>query len=1188
MKLRSLRLHGFKSFADRTQIEFRDGVTAIVGSNGCGKSNTADAVRWVLGEQRASALRGGKMEEVIFQGSIKRRPLNYAEVSLSFSNDDGAIPIPQTEVEIARKVYREGGSEYAMNRVACRLRDIHDLLRDTGLGSNAYSIIEIGMIDSILSERAEERRAMFEEAAGIGKYKDRRKAAQRRLEAAEVDLSRLNDLVTEVESKVRSLARQKRRAQRHAELQARRLDLEVALTRADLDALTASLAQGAARHEALEREERDAHTERTTAEAVLEERRIEAAELTRRRMAASARLDDVRQRLATREREILLADERRSNAELRIQQLVRERGELAERAAALDADAVRLRDERDTALGRLEGVRERLEARVEENDGLRATLNAHRQASEAAAARSREVAREIAAAEGERAASERRRIDAVERLGRLGEQDTQLGTEITVLGEQTELWSGQGMSLRERLDAAADAADGAREEARVLRGREGPLRDQLRGAEDRVQRLASQVAAREAMEQSYEGFSPAVTAIMAERERFPGVLAPLADFVKATTADASTAQAVESFLGTLLQAVVVKDLAAARIVRRWFRQEWSGGGTLLLLPLDAPGVRDAVDGASAHRLGVTGSGAGQAWVETFLQGLVVVPGEDALDGFGAGSRVDALGDTVDSRGVIRLGQPAAGEGILARREMLGRLTNELEDAEVARDRLVLERDSLAEQVAAAEERAREYDDVRRRLEAELRQLDADTAAHGHRRGRLEREREQVVASIASARREAEQAVARMTELDARMAELHALATDAQAAASREGAGLAELDARWEAARDEESELRVASARAEGELREVERALGDAVNGADGARARSARLQAEADELLRSLEGLSGIRERAGEDVETLFAERDAHAAEVANLDTRLGELEVEVNTAEERARVSRRRESEASESRHRIELERTELEGQLLRSRERLEVEWGRPWEVLAEAANAVEEGEAEAWRTELREIGQQVEALGPINMLAVQEHEEEDRRLQFLLEQRDDLTKARDDLAAAIRAINKTAREVFMTTFDTVRQNFHRTFQSLFLGGECDVWLADPDDPLESPIEIHASPRGKKTQRIHLLSGGERTLTALSLLFAIYLVKPSPFCLFDEVDAPLDESNVGRFIQLLNDFKGHTQFIVITHNPRTMEAADWIYGVTMEEPGVSTIVGVELEGTWSYGDPRAAGQSLN
>ncbi|HEV2149142.1 MAG TPA: AAA family ATPase, partial [Longimicrobiaceae bacterium] len=374
-------------------------------------------------------------------------------------------------------------------------------------------------------------------------------------------------------------------------------------------------------------------------------------------------------------------------------------------------------------------------------------------------------------------------------------------------------------------------------------------------------------------------------------------------------------------------------------------------------------------------------------------------------------------------------------------------------------------------------------------------------------------------------------------------------------------------------------LRVAAARGEGDLRETERRLAASVQGREGAERRERTIDAEAAELLRSLEGLSGVRERAGDEVEALFGERDRAAAELQAADARLAEIEAEAREAEERARVHRRREAEASEERHRLELESTEWSGRVERARDRLEAEWGRPWETLLAAAGPVEEGTPDAWRAEVRELARQVDALGPINMLAVQEHEEEERRLTFLLEQRDDLVKARDDLAAAIRQINKTAREVFLATFGTIRENFQRTFHSLFLGGECDVWLADPDDPLESPIEIHASPRGKKTQRIHLLSGGERTLTALSLLFAIYLVKPSPFCLFDEVDAPLDESNVGRFIQLLQDFKADTQFVVITHNPRTMEAADWLYGVTMEEPGVSTLVGVELEGAWALTD---------
>jgi chromosome segregation protein len=1185
MKLRSLHLHGFKSFADKTVLELRDGVTAIVGSNGCGKSNTADAVRWVLGETRAGALRSAKMEEVIFQGTIRRRPLNYAEVSLVFGNEDGAVPIPQTEIEIARKVFREGGSEYFLNRQSCRLRDVHDLLRDTGLGSDAYSIIEAGMIDAILSERHDERRTMFEEAAGIGRYKDRRKAAQRRLEAAEVDLSRLSDLVGEVESKVKALARQRRKAQRHAELQARRLDLEMAVARAESEALTAALAAGAQRLVELERQGRESATERATAEAILGERRIEGAEITRQRSAVAARLEDVRRRLDTREREILLADERRSHAEMRIAQLVRERGELAERAERLAADASRLEGEVRNAAARLEGVRERLEMRLEENETLRATLASHRQASDAAAARSRELARETAAAEGERAAAERRQAEAAERIGRLAEQEAQLAGDLAMLDEQTELWSGQGDTLRDRLDAAIDAAERAREEIRVLRGRESALRDGLRAADDRLSRLTAQVSAREALERSYEGFSPAVSALMGLKEaRFPGILAPLADFVRATTADAATASAVESFLGTLLQALVVRDLAAARYVRRWFREEWDGGGTLLLLPLDAPGVREAVSNPdAAARLGVAGHGAASAWVETFLHGLIVVEGEDALEGYGRGARVDGLGDTVDPRGVIRLGQPISGEGILARREALARLRNEVEDARVAHDRLVLDRDALTEQLALAEETARDAEEHVRVTENELRQLDADAAAHGHRQSRLRREREEVGVGMQNARRLSAEAAERIAALDARLAELQRATDEAAGEQQRAGGALGELDAVWEAARDEESELRVAVARAEGDLRELERSFAAATQGSDTARNRGRTLESEAAELRRSLEGLSGIRDRAGDEVQDLFAERDREAAMLANLDTRLGELEAEAAQAEERARVARRRESEASEGRHRLELERADQESRLARTLERVEVEWGRPWDVLVAQAAPVEDGEPDAWRREVREVAQAVDALGPINMLAVQEHEEEDTRLRFLLEQQSDLTKARDDLSSAIRQINRTAREVFMGTFTQVRENFHRTFQSLFQGGECDVWLTQPDDPLESPIEIQASPRGKKTQRIHLLSGGERTLTALSLLFAIYLVKPSPFCLFDEVDAPLDESNVGRFIQLLNDFKHQTQFIVITHNPRTMESADWIYGVTMEEPGVSTIVGVELEGAWSFGDPRAA-----
>ncbi|HET6763011.1 MAG TPA: AAA family ATPase, partial [Longimicrobiaceae bacterium] len=768
MKLRSLKLHGFKSFADRTTIEFRDGVTAIVGSNGCGKSNTADGVRWVLGEQRASAMRGGKMEDVIFQGAAGRRPVNVTEVSLVFSNEDGAVAVPQSEIEVARKVFREGGSEYMLNRTPCRLRDVHDVLRDTGLGANAYSIIEAGMIDAILSERAEERRALFEEAAGIGKYKDRRRAAQRRLEQAEGDLARLNDLVAEVESKVRALARQRRKAQRHQELQARRLDLEVAVAREEMAGLAAALAHGAERLQALAREEADHGAEVPTAEAIVAERRIEAAELSRLRQGAAARLDDVRRRLDAREREIMLADERRTHAEMRIAQLVRERQELAERAARLGADAQRLEGDRARAEGRLEAMRQQLDDRMEANAALRATLAAHRQASDAAAGRARELAREIAQAEGERGALERRQHEAEQRIARLVEQEAQLAAEIAVLGEQTDLWTVQGDTLRLRRDAAAEAVEIAREETRMLRGREQAAQAALRTAEDGVSRLTAQVAAREALEASYEGFSPAVARVMQQHDRFPGVLAPLADFVRAAGVDPRAAASVESFLGTLLQGLVVEDLAAARAVRDWFRREWKGGGTLLLLPLDAPGVREGTAMLRASDTGVGGTGRGGAWVDAFLAGLLVLGGEDPLDGYPLTARVDSLGDTVDARGVVRLGQPATNEGILARREALAQLRTERDAATAARDRLAAARDELRDAVADAEERAREADELRRSAEGEIRRLEAETAAHGARSARLERERLDAVSAAESARRSAADAAAGTAAADARL------------------------------------------------------------------------------------------------------------------------------------------------------------------------------------------------------------------------------------------------------------------------------------------------------------------------------------------------------------------------------------------------------------------------------------
>jgi chromosome segregation protein len=454
---------------------------------------------------------------------------------------------------------------------------------------------------------------------------------------------------------------------------------------------------------------------------------------------------------------------------------------------------------------------------------------------------------------------------------------------------------------------------------------------------------------------------------------------------------------------------------------------------------------------------------------------------------------------------------------------------------------------------------------------ELTRANADESTRTGQRVRAEKAKEEVdrrraelTSLIERARGEAAGSRQARTELENGLSEHRA-----QWQAATES--LAEREAAWEEVRDEEAELRVAHARSEGSLTALDRRLAQTKHDLAQATNRLESLDREEREHRASLETLHGVRTGAGDVLQELFAERDAVAIELRRLDEALTTAAEAAISLETQVRTLRRSTDERSELRHRLEIQRTEADAADRRLRERLEAEYARPFEQLVEEATALEL-DVELMKAELQAVTADIERLGPINMLAMDEYDEESRRLDFLTTQRDDLVRARDDLQQAIREINKTAKDLFNDTFNAIRENFQTTFQALFEGGECDIRLEDSDDPLESPIEISASPRGKRTQRIHLLSGGERALTALALLFAIYLVKPSPFCVLDEVDAPLDETNIMRFIAMLQRFKERTQFVVITHHPRTMEAADWLYGVTMEEPGISTIVGVKLD----------------
>ncbi len=1115
MRVRKLQLYGFKSFADRTELEFHEGITAIVGPNGCGKSNISDAIRWVLGEQRPGAIRGSRMEEAIFQGTQKRRAVNRAEVALIVDNTDHRLPVPQEEVEIRRTVHREGGSDYELNRENVRLKDILDMCRDTGLGANAYAIIEQGMVDSLLSDKADERRQVFEEAAGIGRYKDRRKVARRRLDSAEDDVSRLDDVISEIQTKVRSLARQRSRAERYQTLRDRRLTVEVTVAQLHLEMLRESLTDAQDRLKELTELQPTAKAELSTAEAELERRRLETADISRQRGAHATRLEEVNRQISQRERELAVAEERRGHSQRRLQQIKTERVETRERVTTLRSEIQALTDDLAARQRALEELAVRVAEAQERQKMLREELSVAREAEHETRTRQEELGERIAQLRAAGHAGRARAADAEERTERLALEHEELEAELARLEEQGDLFAHRAREL-------SDTEAGAREEVESCRARLAGIREEelesrrtLTEAEDRENLLSARVAALEALERDYHGFSPAVAAALEGRESLDGLVGPLAELLELPD---TRAAAVEEAVGAILQVLVVEDEPALDRLRRWVSEHGPQQGVLALL------VQDDLE------------------------------------------RVRELVAAFEFAG-----EPASEPVLLGRRERLTALRSQAEVAARTREARAAARSSLAAKVEETESEVRELEEKARGLEMELRRLDADEAARSGQRARTERNRDELEQRRAGLRASAEQARAEAGKADEEVGELTKKLERLQDRRQDADEALAERQGAWEEVRDEVSELRISHAREEASLAELDRRRSSAETSLAHAEARLEALDTEEKEHQVAIAELEEVREGSGAELESFFAQRAEAAESLRGYDERLSQANEAAEELERRARKLRGIAESSGEERHKLELRMAEAAAAERRIRERLEVEWDRPYEQLVEQVEPVK-GELDPLKAELQQVIHDLDRLGAINMLAVEEYDEEKERLDFLEAQRADLAQARDDLQKAIREINRTAKQLFTDTFDQVRQNFQTTFQTLFEGGQCDVWLADEDDPLESPIEISASPRGKRTQRIHLLSGGERALTSLALLFAIYLVKPSPFCVLDEVDAPLDEANIGRFLGMLDRFKDETQFIVVTHNPRTMEAADWIYGVTMEEPGVSSIVGVQLD----------------
>jgi chromosome segregation protein len=1154
VRLTKLELHGFKSFADTTVMTFEQGVTAIVGPNGCGKSNVSDAVRWVLGEQRARLLRGQKMDEVIFQGSTARRPVNIAEVSLHFENEDGELPVAFREVVVTRRLSRSGESEYLLNRAPCRLRDISDMLRGTGLGADTGVVIEAKMIDALLSDRPDDRRELFEEAAGIGLYRDRRRSTERRLEETTGDLQRLDDLIGEVQSQVRSLARQSKRSQRYAELTTRRFTVEIALAAREMASWRDELARLEARVADLktqvphteqtviehERQRDVAHDARAAAEA-------QRAELTRLVAAQRERVQQLRAEMA-------VAEERQRNAQARRQRAEAEATQGAELRQRLTGDRQEATEERAKHEELLREANGKLASLSETESAARGAVTAARTALEWAERKLREVQEGMHAADLTRERTQRELDENTERATVLEREWSALRDTAALARRELD----ESIVARQQADAqiteALAAAEAARELEKVAREEDAVARAALFDADEAHSALESKVSGLESLERERVGMAPAAARLLRDREQFGegAILGPLSDYL---ATDQEAAAQVERFLGSTLHAVIVRDHAAADTVRAWHARV--NPGPLLLLPLDSVnGDGQTIPGSLAARL--DSAPTARDWVVALL------------------GRTRALDDGaafVDARGAVWLPGSEGGAGPLRRRAELYALKAELSASAAQRE---------AAGVAAESSRTR-------LREAEMALVATnDLLAHAQRAGHDAKEREgQLDRRLQRLQREQDDASAlsgrlreRADALRARLtthAQEHAEATQAvehhEAEVARAREQLTTTERSHDEARDAFTRAQIARAQLEARLQVATDREHRLEQESELASSRIGELESELQQLSESDSSITEAMSAWRVDLEAREAALTDGDAHLAAAERGVRDADDQLTAAEHALDETRRRAGAIVQELHEAEVAFTELSGRRAAIRERLETEWRKPLEEMLSSATDLE-ADNESLRAEGEELRTQIEQLGPVNVLAVEEHEETVKRLEFLTTQRNDLTEARNSLAQAIREIDSTARELFLTTFAKVRENFREIFMTLFGGGECDLRLQNPDLPLDCDIEIHASPRGKKTQRIHLLSSGERALVALSLLFGIFLTKPSPFCLLDEVDAPLDDANIGRFVRMLNQFKQKTQFIVITHNPRTTtEASDAVYGVTMQEPGVSTVVSVRMHG---------------
>jgi len=1180
MRVKKLEVCGFKSFAQKTTVHFEPGVTAIVGPNGSGKSNLVDAIRWVLGEHNPRDVRAPRLEDVIFNGTDHKAPVSMAEVHLTIANEQGLLPIAFTEVTITRRVYRSGESECLINQSPCRLKDIQELFLGTGLGGGTYAIIEQGHIDLILSSKPEERRVVFEEASGVAKYLAKKQETTRRLDEVEEHLVRIADIIGEVRRQVGALERSANKARQYQARWEQLKGLELRLAVDELCAgrhrtqeLEGQLAALQAQRETLETQKQQRLTSLESCNAAV-------SAIQQQLQGSRTRVVECTSQIDQHEGQCTLKTSWMEGLTTQIRQLESEDTHLRARLTQLDEQLARVGGGETELRAQLDTVTAQLEQGSSELAALEEIVRTSTDTANAAKAQLFEAATS-ASAQRNQLAELTTRLNGVEaHLVRLEErrqerearvQDVQQRRETA--HQQREAQRLQHEELQQCMASAQHALDEASARRHELTGRLHQLREQLASERAHVKLL-------EDLWRRYEGFPETVKTLMGHG--IDGLIGPLVDVVQAVPGHEDI---VEAALGPLAEALIVRDRQAMARCRELLTARQLEGCRFLVLS-DCPAGPIAVE-EPATMAGLTGSVKQYVQTEPTYQPLVdwllndswVIDDLERLLGEGSVPQhrfVSAQGDRWDRRAWrFRGARNAAEQSRIGRRqrwEHAQAYLQLLEEqvARVERDATLAEHEwqSLQSSLESARAQVTQLAPSLHALEAQLgqwaheaRQLEEDQRSRELETQELTQQRTTLQAELATSRQAVEEAESRQQAIERSLAEAHATRENAE---QRRGQWL------------------IAKAQVEATIQSLTERL-------QALQTRAQEIDSERLHVTQQIEAKTLQRQEAMTRSQELTQQLKAHHQAMAQLREEHQRLEAEV--AEVALRLQREEatrnellphllaaEQQLSSLAQQIQEQRQQLSERTLRRShlvERLQELYHIDEATLAAEERANPAPLTEEQRTqmtqEVQALRAKLEGLGPVSLGSVEEYDGLKRRLEFLQTQQQDLIQARDDLKTSITQINRAARSQFRETFQRIQQEFQHYYTRLFNGGQADLILMDEEDVLECGIDIVARPPGKRLQNISLLSGGERALTAVSLLFALFKVRPSPFCVLDEIDAPLDEANVDRFTNVLEEFLSLSQFILITHNKKTITKADSLYGVTMEEPGISKILSAKL-----------------